>query len=92
MKRDINCDPCAKAWPDRKGRDKNDEEVVKVRGVALRDFVCDSCAIPVLQGSLCTAVSVLGRGQVYYEWEHDYLQSVEQAAEELKYSKGGGDA
>lgn len=50
------------------------EEVKKVFGEALDQFCCDFCNRIIEKGEYCVARSIIGYGQIYEPWEHDYVK------------------
>lgn len=69
MKRQIICLNCyAERLPLGYG-----ESVVRMAGMAKRDFYCDLCGSPIKKGEECRAESIMAPGQTYYTWEKDYI-------------------
>lgn len=84
MKREICCEQCYQKWktiPCEYG-----EQLIHKRGKALRDMRCDGCNKEITKGSDCVAISVLGYGQHYYQWESEYLEYIknEDAIDSIK--------
>ncbi|MCK4526288.1 hypothetical protein KAW18_02855 [candidate division WOR-3 bacterium] len=50
------------------------EEKRKVYGEALEQFHCDLCNHKIEKGEECVARSIIGYGQVYKPWEHNYVR------------------
>ena len=50
------------------------EDVKKVSGNALDTFHCDLCNVIIEKGEYCVARSIIGNGQIYTPWEHDYVK------------------
>ena len=50
------------------------EEIKKVSGNALDTFYCDLCNVIIEKGKYCVARSIIGYGQVYKPWEHNYVR------------------
>ena len=50
------------------------EEIKKVSGNALKTFRCDLCNCIIEKGEQCVARSIIGYGQTYALWEHDYVE------------------
>lgn len=68
------------------------EHVKFISGYALRDFVCDDCAIPIETDTECCAFSIWADhgGIPYYPWEHDFIEFVDE--ESLKVANEVNDA
>lgn len=43
-------------------------------GQALREFQCDLCGKPIVEDEECVARTIIGYGQTYVSWEHDYVK------------------
>ena len=50
------------------------EEVKKVSGEAITQFRCDLCNRLIEKGEYCIARSIIGYGQIYRPWEHDFVK------------------
>ena len=74
MKREVNCESCAKEW--RGGTSNGEggaEYVKKVFGHAKRDWVCDGCGVEIDKGARCACVSVFTPMLPYRAWETTYI-------------------
>jgi hypothetical protein len=81
MKREINCEDCAKGWRNAAKRAKQDNEEIRIiGGLALGSMLCDGCGDPILPGGLCWAVSVwsLNYGNPYFPWESECIRVLEE--------------
>jgi ribosomal protein S27E len=50
------------------------EEIKKVFGSASNVFCCDLCNRIIEKGERCVARSIIGYGQIYKPWEHNYVR------------------
>lgn len=68
MKREVDCLPCGRAWPD---KSPPREFIKKTIGYANADFVCDGCDKKLPKGTpvICVSVWASYGGIQYYPWE-----------------------
>jgi hypothetical protein len=94
MKRDILCLKCAGKLTFVKSKGKPlasgiiykpypDEYLKLTYGVALADYVCDSCGQGIKAELLCAAYSLWSDRIPYLPWEEDYIKPVTQADVDL---------
>jgi hypothetical protein len=50
------------------------EDIRKVSGNALDMFHCDLCNSIIEKGEYCVARSIVGYGQTYKPWEHNFVE------------------
>lgn len=95
MKREICCDKCARDWlrtngikvgpdgtvPASKAFELAEGETIKqVRGVLLRNGMCDGCGAQLSAGTVGVAVSLYSHSLPYFAWEDEWIDAA---------SKGG---
>jgi hypothetical protein len=75
MKQDIACLNCASKYHSFPESEEGPAETVrKVQGTALKNYFCDRCGEPILEGSACVAVSVFSILRPYYKWEEKFIK------------------
>ena len=85
MKQEIVCPKCKdglrKLFPT--DNPYPGEHIKFLKGKALKDYVCDDCAVDIKKDEKCFAFSIWADhgAQPYYPWEKDYILTLNEETE-----------
>lgn len=84
MKREILCHSCTDEMKSFFSRKSYSGEYVKFKsGLAINEYICDSCGDSINSGDLCSAMSIWSdiMPVKYFPWEHDYISNISDVQE-----------